>query len=192
MPDTTHLKTALRRQLLADRHAIAAEVRHAWDKAIGERVLAWWRANPAPTLGVYWPIRGEPNLRHAYDELARLGAQLALPMVNGRDAPLCFAAWQPGDVLIKDAHGVPVPQQAGAPVHPDALLVPCVGFSDELIRLGYGGGYYDRTLAVSPRPLAVGIAYAVSRAAFTGEPHDIPLDEVITERSPLTFAPLSL
>jgi 5-formyltetrahydrofolate cyclo-ligase len=192
MPDTTHFKTALRRQLLADRHAIAAEVRRAWDSAIGERVLAWWRANPAPTLGVYWPIRGEPDLRQTYDELARIGAQLALPMVEGRDAPLRFAAWQPGDVLVKDAHGVPVPQRAGAAVHPDALLVPCVGFSDEFVRLGYGGGYYDRTLAVSPRPLAVGIAYAASRTTFAGEPHDIPLDEVITERSPLAFAPLSL
>jgi 5-formyltetrahydrofolate cyclo-ligase len=192
MPDTTHVKTALRRQLLADRHAIAAEVRRAWDDAIGERILAWWRANPAPMLGVYWPIRDEPDLRHTYDELARLGVRLALPVVNGPDAPLRFAAWQPGDVLITDAHGVPVPQQAGAAVHPDALLVPCVGFSDELVRLGYGGGYYDRTLAVSPRPLAVGIAYAASRAAFAGEPHDIPLDEVITERSPLVFSPLSL
>jgi len=192
MPDTTSIKTTLRRQLLADRHAIREEVRRARDKAIGARVLAWWRANPAPMLGVYWPIRGEPDLRQAYDELASLGARLALPMVDRRDAPLRFAAWQPGDVLVNDAFGVPVPQQAGAPVHPDALLVPCVGFNAGHVRLGYGGGYYDRTLAVNPRPLAVGIAYASSLAAFPCEPHDIPLDEVITESSPLAFAPLSL
>jgi 5,10-methenyltetrahydrofolate synthetase len=192
MPDTTSIKSGLRRQLLADRHAIAAEVRQAWDNAIGERLLAWWRANPAVTLGIYWPICDEPDLRPAYDELARQGVQLALPMVAERHAPLRFAAWKPGDVLVRDAHGVPVPQQASIPIHPDALLVPCVGFNTGRIRLGYGGGFYDRTLAVDPRPLAVGIAYASSLADFAGEPHDIPLDDVITECSPLTFAPLSL
>lgn len=192
MPDTTSIKSGLRRQLLADRHAIAAEVRQTWDNAICERVLAWWRANTAVTLGIYWPIRDEPDLRPVYDELARQGVQLALPVVVERTAPLHFAAWKPGDVLARDAHGVPVPQQAGAPLHPDALLVPCVGFNAGRIRLGYGGGFYDRTLAVDPRPLAVGIAYASSLADFPGEPHDIPLDDVITERSPMTFAPLSL
>lgn len=192
MPDTTSIKSGLRRQLLADRHAITAEVRRAWDKAIRERLLAWWRANPAVTLGIYWPIRGEPDLRAAFDELARQGVQLALPMVVKRDAPLHFATWKPGDALVRDTHGVPVPQQQGIPVHPDALLVPCVGFNTDHIRLGYGGGFYDRTLAVEPRPLAVGIAYASSLVDFAGEPHDIPLDDMITERSPLTFAPLSL
>jgi 5-formyltetrahydrofolate cyclo-ligase len=192
MPDTTSIKSGLRRQLLANRHAIAAEVRQAWDNAIGERVLAWWRANTAVTLGIYWPIRDEPDLRPVYDELARQGVQLALPVVVERDAPLHFAAWKPGDGLVRDAHGVPVPQQASTPLHPDALLVPCVGFNADHIRLGYGGGFYDRTLAVNSRPLAVGIAYAGSLVDFPSESHDIPLDDVITERSPLTFAPLSL
>lgn len=155
------------------------------------RVCAWWRAHRPATLGVYWPIRGEPDLRQTYDELTRLGVRLALPLVDGRDAPLRFVAWKPGDVLVKDAYGVPAPQQADRQVHPDALLVPCVGFNAGKVRLGYGGGFYDRTLAVAPRPLAIGIAYASSLAAFDGEPHDIALDEVITEDTPAVVTPLS-
>jgi 5,10-methenyltetrahydrofolate synthetase len=94
--------------------------------------------------------------------------------------------------MVKDAYGVMVPQDVSEIVTPDALLVPCVGFNAANYRLGYGGGFYDRTLAVSSRPLAVGIAYACCRAEFTGDVHDIALDDVITEASPLEFAPVSL
>jgi len=191
MPDTTYNKTLLRRRLLADRQAIAPEVRRAWDKAIGARVIAWWRANPAQTIGVYWPIREEPDLRGVYEELTTRGVQLALPMVVEREAPLRFAAWTPGDPLVADAFGVSVPRTVSE-LHPDVLLVPCVGFNADNFRLGYGGGFYDRTLAGTPRPLAVGIAYRCGLAAFAGDPHDIALDDVITEQSALEFAPLSL
>lgn len=190
--DTATDKAALRRTLLAHRQAIQPEVRAQWNAAIGARVLAWWNANPAQAIGVYWPIRGEPDLRDTYAELARKGAKLALPVVTGKDAPLCFVRWIPGAPMVKDAYGVMVPRDASNVIRPDALLVPCVGFNDANIRLGYGGGFYDRTLAGAARPLAVGIAYASCRAAFAGDSHDIALDEVITETSPLEFAPVSL
>lgn len=174
-------KAALRRTLLAARAAIATDTRARHDAAISTQVLAWWDASPVQTLGIFFPMRGEPDLHAAYAALAARGVQLALPMVVGRAAPLQFAAWTPGQALVSDALGVSVPAQPGAALHPDALLIPCVGFNAQRIRLGYGGGYYDRTLALAPRPMAIGIAYANGFAAFQAAPHDIALDLVITE-----------
>jgi 5,10-methenyltetrahydrofolate synthetase len=185
MSDIMPEKTVLRRTLLANRQAIAAEVRNQWDAAIGERVIDWCTRHQQRALGVYWPVRGEPDLRPAYAELAARGVQLALPVVVDKDAPLRFAVWTPGDALTKDAFGVSTPAQASATIQPDALLIPCVGFNARNYRLGYGGGFYDRTLALEPRPLAVGIAYECSLAEFDEASHDIALDCIITERSPL-------
>jgi 5-formyltetrahydrofolate cyclo-ligase len=174
-------KTALRQALLASRRAMSTDQRRQWDAAIGNQVIAWWTAHPVATLGVYWPIRGEPDLRPTYANLVARGARLALPVVAGKDLPLKFAAWTPGDALVKDALGVTIPADTDAVVLPDALLIPCVGFNHSRMRLGYGGGFYDRTLAAAPRPLAIGIAYACAMAAFDADPHDIGLDRVITE-----------
>jgi 5-formyltetrahydrofolate cyclo-ligase len=182
MPENILEKTALRRTLIANRQAIAPEVRRQWDQAIGARVLRWLTTHRAKILGVYWPIRGEPDLRSTYTLLAARGLQLALPLVVGKDEALRFAAWTPGDPLSKDAFGVAVPADAQKTVQPDTVLVPCVGFNAMNLRLGYGGGFYDRTLAVQPRPLAVGIAYECSLVEFDGAAHDIALDEIITER----------
>lgn len=181
MPETLSDKAALRRALLENRHALAAEVRRQADAAISARVQAWWNANPVPSLGVYWPIRGEPDLRALYETLAAHGVELALPIVTARDAPLTFIRWRPGDAMAKDAYGVMVPQDTAAVMRPDALLIPCVGFNAGNIRLGYGGGFYDRTLAAMPRPVAVGIAYQCCCAEFSADAHDVALDEVLTE-----------
>lgn len=180
MPDNTAQKAALRRELLANRQAITPEVRQAMDTAIARHVLAWQNAHPSAILGVYWPIRGEPDLRECYAVLATQGTRLALPIVADRDAPLRFLAWKPGDPMIKDAFGVAIPA-AGEEVRPDALLIPCVGFNEQRFRLGYGGGFYDRTLARPGRPVTVGIAYEQSRAAFDADAHDVPLDYLVTE-----------
>ncbi|MGE5622623.1 MAG: 5-formyltetrahydrofolate cyclo-ligase [Bacillota bacterium] len=189
MHDHTLDKASLRRMLLANRQAIPAEVRQQWDAAIGARVLAWWNANPVRSLGVYWPIRNEPDLRTLYQTLARRGVQLGLPTVTARDAPLRFICWQPGDALVKDGFGAMVPQEASIALKPEALLIPCVGFNRDNFRLGYGGGFYDRTLAGAPRPATVGVAYECCRAEFGADVFDIPLDAVITEQSLATPAP---
>lgn len=182
MADKLFEKTVLRRALLANRQSIEPEVRRQWDAAIGNRVIEWWMAHGARTLGVYWPIRGEPDLRATYVELAARGVLLALPLVVGKDEPLRFAAWMPGDPLAKDPLGVSIPADTANAVQPEALLVPCVGFNQKNLRLGYGGGFYDRTLALEPRPHAVGIAYECSLVEFAGAAHDVALDRVITER----------
>ncbi|GIZ50803.1 5-formyltetrahydrofolate cyclo-ligase [Noviherbaspirillum aridicola] len=173
-------KAALRTRLLAQRQAIPAEVRHAMDARIGAGLLAWWNRHRFGSLGVFWPIRGEPDLHSVYAQLARQGVRLALPTVAGRQSPLVFVAWEPGAPTVRDAYGVQVPA-AGETVAPQALLVPCVGFNDAGFRLGYGGGFYDRTLAASPRPATAGIAYAFSRVPFAADGFDIALDTIITD-----------
>lgn len=174
-------KAALRRSLSARRAAIAPAQKAAWDAAIGARLLAWWRSEPVAALGVYWPLRGEADLSLTYAELAHAGVRLVLPVVLARDAPLGFADWRPGEAMHKDGMGVAVPAALRMAERPPALLVPCLGFNAQHYRLGYGGGYYDRTLALAPRPLTLGIAYACLEAQFPSAPHDVALDRIITE-----------
>lgn len=182
MPEAIPDKNELRRALLAERQAIDAEVRAQWDTEIADRLIAWWKAHQIRSLGVYWPIRSEPDLRPAYAELDAQGVQLALPVVVDKNAPLRFIAWKPGDKTTKDAFGVAIPV-AGEEIRPEALLIPCVGFNALYYRLGYGGGFYDRTLAQSPRPRTVGVGYSCGFAAFDADSHDVALDAVITENT---------
>ncbi|MFL6672131.1 MAG: 5-formyltetrahydrofolate cyclo-ligase [Massilia sp.] len=171
----------MRATLKAARRALDPATKVQWDAHIGAQVLAWWRKRQVPELGVYLPIHGEPDLRAAYAELVQAGVRLALPVVVARDAPLAFAAWNPGEPMVTDGMGVMVPGDLHFVERPLALLVPCLGFNAEGYRLGYGGGYYDRTLEGAPRPFTLGIAYACQQAAFARAPHDVALDVVITE-----------
>lgn len=174
-------KSHLRKSLLAARKALAPEERAWRDAAIGDRLLAWLEANPASSIGAYWPHLGEPDLTSIYPQIASRGVQLALPVVVRRHAPLTFYAWRPGDELVVDAHGVKAPLARGHIVHPELLLLPCIGFNAGRYRLGYGGGYYDRTLAAERPPRTVGIAYAMCEARFEADAHDVPMDWVVTE-----------
>lgn len=172
-------KSALRNRLLAARKTLTPSAKTAAEAAICARLLAWLHANPVASLGVYHPIRQEPDLYPAYNALSAQGVHLCLPIIRGKELPLEFMHWTPGDALVKDAMGTSVPAQ-GDIVRPQALLIPCLGFNGERLRLGYGGGYYDRTLALAPRPLTLGIAYADALVDFAAEPHDIALDLIIS------------
>ena len=183
LPPSTTDKAALRRLLLERRKAIDPAERPSLNRAIGASLERWLAQHAITRLGVYWPIRHEPDLLSWYAILAERQIELALPCVVGPDAPLQFAAWKPGDAMIKDTFGVPVPAQPAWVALPQALLVPCVGFNAHGFRLGYGGGFYDRTLAVDPKPLTVGIAYSCLLAEFDIGPHDIALDVIITDAS---------
>ena len=174
-------KNLLRHTLLARRKALSSQDKASADARLGQRLLDWCAAQAITSLGVYQPIRREPDLFAAYNALVALGVHLSLPVVVGREAPLEFRAWKPGDILEKETLGTLVPPAGTAVVKPQALLVPCVGFNAGRYRLGYGGGYYDRTLAASPRPLAVGVCYGFGRVEFEGQPHDMPLDQVLTD-----------
>jgi 5-formyltetrahydrofolate cyclo-ligase len=174
-------KALLRKELLSTRRNIPADTRAAWDRDICRHVVTWWQQSRVQALGVYWPLKDEPDLHPAYAELARLGVRLLLPVVLKKDAPLDFALWQIGEPLVKDAMGIAVPAHLQVEACPPALLVPCLGFNAQGYRLGYGGGFYDRTLEKEPRPATVGVAYSCLAAEFGNDGHDVALDRVITE-----------
>lgn len=176
-------KADLRKQLLAARRTLDSATRAAWDSAIGAQVVAWWKAAQPAALGVYWPLRDEPDLHAAYAQLEGLGAKLLLPVVVQKDAALEFAEWSIGEQMVKDAMGVAVPADLRLQeAYPPALLVPCLGFNPQGYRLGYGGGFYDRTLARhAARPQTLGIAYQCLQVQFDSDGHDVALDRIITE-----------
>ena len=171
----------MRPALLAARRALPEATRSSWDAAIAQRLLAWCANENIADIGVYWPLHGEPDLHAAYAQLAARGVALSLPVVLEKHAPLAFASWTPGEPMVKDGMGVAVPAGLRLRSAPAALLVPCLGFNLARYRLGYGGGYYDRTLAHAPRPLTLGIAYGCLQAEFASGPYDIALDHIVTE-----------
>jgi 5-formyltetrahydrofolate cyclo-ligase len=177
-------KAHLREALLRTRRALGAADRAAAADAIAGGVMRWWEARQPASLGVYWPIRGEPDLQPLYALLQARGVQLALPVVDdgdqGNHGPLRFLAWTLGEALLKDRFGAAAPASR-TELRPAALLIPCLGFNPSRLRLGYGGGFYDRTLAQTPRPLTLGVAYDCAAVQFDGEAHDIALDAIVTE-----------
>jgi 5-formyltetrahydrofolate cyclo-ligase len=134
------------------------------------------------SVGLYWPIQGEFDLREwAGRVAARKGWSVALPVVVAKQAPLEYWRWRPGDPMTRGFWGILVPERR-EPVTPDAVIAPLVGFSG-LYRLGHGGGYFDRTLAATqPMPYAVGVGAESSRVdGFLPQPHDIPMNAIVTE-----------
>ena len=113
----------------------------------------------------------------------------ALPVVVAKSEPVEFWRWQPGAAMQRGFWNIPIPAERHA-VTPDALLIPLVGYDSAGFRLGYGGGYYDRTLAaLAPRPFCIGAGYdSAELATIHPQPHDIPMDLIVTERRVLRFA----
>ncbi len=178
-------RAELRLTLLARRKAMS-ESEHATADACIRLALAaaieklGAAAGARPLVACYWPIAGEPDLRPLWPEWK----QVALPVVVGRGMPLRFALWRPGTVMRAGPFGAAVPEVAQW-VEPDLIVLPCLGFfvdqKGRCFRLGYGGGYYDRTLAAHTRP-TLGVAYSESRLEeFPIAEHDVPLDAIITQ-----------
>jgi len=134
------------------------------------------------SVGFYWPFRGELDLRPLAQSLHLSGVRLSLPVVVEKSEPLEFWRWQPGAKLVPGVWRIPVPAER-VPESPTILIVPLLGFDDAGFRLGYGGGYYDRTLAaMQPRPFTVGVGYELGRLpTIYPQPHDIPMDVIVTE-----------
>src|SRR5690606_20774905 len=133
-------------------------------------------------VGLYWPFRGEPDMRPWMQAINERGGRTALPIVVEKGAPLVFRAYRQGDRLERGVWNIPIPA-GGDEALPDIVISPVVGFARNY-RLGYGGGFYDRTLAAMPKkPLVVGIGYAMQEiATIFPQPHDIPMDMIVTER----------
>jgi 5-formyltetrahydrofolate cyclo-ligase len=182
--DIKEWRKAQRARLIELRRALPLAERARLGEAIAEKLLAAPELFVAPRrLGFYWPIRGEPDMRPFVRALLERGYEAALPVVVAKNAPVEFHRWTPSTRLTRQSvWGIPVPAER-EPVRPDVLLIPLVGMDDACYRLGYGGGYYDRTLAsLSPRPLAVGVGYELGRlSSIYPQAHDIPMDVVVTE-----------
>ncbi|NPT55626.1 5-formyltetrahydrofolate cyclo-ligase [Paraburkholderia elongata] len=177
-------KKALRRTLLEARLQAASEPAH--NAALSRRILDALKHYGVRSVGFYWPLAGEFDARAAIAIWLAADSQreASLPVVKERGVPLEFHAWAP-DTPMKIGHHKIAEPTSGRVVIPDLLFVPCVGFDADGYRLGYGGGYYDRTLATWPgskKPLTVGIAYEACRTdTLRREAHDMPLDLIVTE-----------
>lgn len=171
-----------RRRLIEERVAIDAGERRHHASAIGAHLSQFIGPLAGRAVSAYWPFRGEPDLRSWMESLAERGGSCALPVVIQKNAPLVFRAWHKGSKLASGVWNIPVPAE-GAEILPDIVIAPLVGFDRACYRLGYGGGFFDRTLAaLSPRPMIIGVGHA--QAAITSInplPHDIPMDVIVTE-----------
>lgn len=157
--------------------------RAAAELAIVANIEAWLAGpdQPGGVLGVYWAIRGEPQLLPACRRWLEAGRELALPRVTADDAPLAFGRWRPDAPMRVGRFKVPEPLDFQELV-PDCLLVPCLGFDSRGFRLGYGGGFYDRTLARLGAIPTLGVAFESARVIdFSAEPHDLPLGAIATD-----------
>jgi len=134
-------------------------------------------------VSFYWPMGDEADPRALAAALAARGARLALPIVARKKSPLHFRAWRNDDPLVVHPFGMHEPAASAPLVVPDMLLVPLLAFDSRGHRLGYGGGFYDRTLASLAKKLAIGVAYAGQEVGrLPALPHDHPLDMVVTEK----------
>jgi 5,10-methenyltetrahydrofolate synthetase len=175
-------RTALRRQCIAAREDLPAELHAEYARRIERQLWSWLATRTPAAIGFCWPFRGEFDARPLIGRLLAQGWRAALPVVHAPGRPVSFHAWTPDAAMTLDRYGIPRPA-ADQPLLPELQLVPVNAFDPAGFRLGYGGGYFDRTLATMvPRPLAVGIGFEVARVTSIGpQPHDIPLDAVVTE-----------
>ena len=137
----------------------------------------------AEQLGLYWPIRNEFNAITALEATGRPKLPLALPFAQRQPREMYYRAWDGQPPAGVDECGLPAPT-AGPAVAPDVVLVPCVGYTRAGFRLGYGGGYFDRWLALNPHVTTIGIAWSlseISEEAFAPQAHDRPLTIMLTE-----------
>ena len=182
-------RKAERARLLAERQAIPTARRQRMTPLILDSIASHVPALTGATVGIYWPFRGEIDIRSLASLHAESETVFALPVVVEYGAPLEFHRWRLGDRLIPGVWNIPVPARS-EPVTPDLLLVPLLGHDAAGYRLGYGGGFYDRTLAaMQPRPRTVGIGYAYAALDSIGpHAHDIPMDAIVTENAYVEFA----
>jgi len=177
-----HERTALRAHLLAERRAwLATPAAHAAHAALAHHLLEVLDQLEPQCLGLFWPLDGEfnpvsPLLAHDFAE----PVQWALPFAWKTPRRMDYRRWDGNTPTIQDECGIAT--CTGAVVVPDVVLVPCVGFTREGYRLGYGGGYFDRWLAAHPGVTSIGLAWGLSEAQFAAEPHDQALTLLLTER----------
>jgi 5-formyltetrahydrofolate cyclo-ligase len=172
-----------RERLIAARAAIAPATLDSWRRRIDGYLERSFPGLARCRLAFCWPIKGEYDARHLARTLRARGALTALPVVVAPKTPLIFREWHPGIVLAKGPLDIPYPVDSQE-LTPDAALLPMNGWDLQGYRLGYGGGFFDRTLAaLAKKPLAVGISYEMAKLdTIYPQAWDIPMDYVVTER----------
>lgn len=169
-----------RERLIQQRIGISASDRAAWSDKISRSLADTLGSCGARLIGFYWPFRGEYDPRGIMATLREQGTRLALPVIVARGQPLIFREWQPGSLMRQGVWDLPVPESGDA-VHPDLLVVPLVGFDGQGYRLGYGGGFYDRTIAAM-KTQTIGVGFELGRLeTIYPQSHDIALDKIITK-----------
>jgi 5-formyltetrahydrofolate cyclo-ligase len=189
----TPLKADLRKAALARRAAIEPAARAAAARAVVGRGLAVAGGAAATTAALYMPMRGELDCLPLLEALAEAGWQTALPCTPARGRLLIFRRWRPGAALTPGRFGAGEPAPENPPVAPAIVFAPLAAFDRAGGRIGYGGGYYDATMAAlaaaGPRPLYAGLAFAAQEVAeIPAEPHDASLDFVLTEAETISCA----
>jgi 5-formyltetrahydrofolate cyclo-ligase len=179
-------KALLRAEILARRSEVATTSAEAFAQRIAEVGAAIAAKKSARIAAAYLPIKGEASPVPLLESLAARGTITALPVIVARDRPLVFRRWRPGDPLVAASFGLKEPAADAPAVAPDLIFVPLVAFDRRGYRLGYGAGYYDRTLAnlrANNPIVTVGIAHSVQEVQeIPAEDHDQRLDYVLTDR----------
>ncbi len=187
---TADRKRALRADMKARRQVLAADREDAARAATAAaaRVMTL-DLPPSGVVALYWPLGDELDTRPLADLLQAAGYGLALPVVIGRDQPLIFRTWQPDASLVSGFFNVMTPEDTAELQHPDVIIVPLLAFDAACDRLGYGGGFYDRTLAglrqAAQKPIMrIGFAFEGQRVdAIPRQSDDQTLDYVVTDQA---------
>ncbi|MCD6042311.1 MAG: 5-formyltetrahydrofolate cyclo-ligase [Burkholderiales bacterium] len=184
--DATTLKAwrkSERGRLIAARLAIPPATLESWRERMDRTLERSFPGLASRRLAFCWPIKGEYDARHLARTLRERGALTALPVVMAPKSPLVFREWHPGIALAKGPLDIPYPADSQE-LTPDAVLLPMNGWDRQGYRLGYGGGFFDRTLAAMPkRPLVIGVSYELAKVdTIHPQSWDIPMDYVTTER----------
>jgi 5-formyltetrahydrofolate cyclo-ligase len=182
--DVARWRKVQRERLIAARLTLSAEERTQHAQRIARDLDGIVTLASSTIVSVYWPFRGEPDLRPWMTATCEKGARVALPVVVGKGRPLQFREWHPATRLERGVWNIPFPAE-GPVVVPTVVIAPLVGFDGHGYRLGYGGGFFDRTLAaLGPMPLIVGVGHPLG-ALTTIYPqwHDIRMDWIVTGKS---------
>ena len=176
-------RKAERRRLIAAREALDSATLEQFRQRMDSHLQRAFPRLAKAKLAFCWPIRGEYDARHLVRTLREQGALTALPVVVAPKQPLAFREWHPGVKLAVGALDIPYPVDSPVIV-PEAVLLPMNGWDPAGYRLGYGAGFFDRTLASLPnKPVVIGVAYELARMdTIHPQDWDIPVDWLVTER----------
>ena len=190
-PKIEEVKAALRLKARSTRAAIQHATRSSAAKSVADHFFKSVSLKPTDIVAGYWRIKDEMDCQPILVRLMDSLQPVCLPVVLGDELPLELRLWEQGAALYEAGFGTLAPAELAPQVEPDIIIVPLLGFDKRGTRLGYGGGYYDRTLdRLSKRPRLVGIAFASQELdEIPRDAHDVPLDVIVTEHGARRFEP---